>query len=288
MGLGTGFINSTSQADLIPELWSATVNRFYRENSSVRNAATDWSDDFAGGGDTLNIPSLSAIASQTVTEGAALTMTDVTESDVSLVINTHKAVAFQVPKTVAAKVKTVYRMIDKRMEDAGYTAGAELETAITGLFTTFTQAAGSTGTDVDDEAIRLAISTLRANNVSMNNLVFVFHPTVLWTVIQGMDRFSSVDYTSASDTVNAGVVGKLYNIPIIESTFVNDDGTDYINALVGKDAIAYAVADMGSGNAVNVEADYALEYLSTVVVADIFFGVIVNRNLAGVKILSQS
>ncbi|MEA3429824.1 MAG: hypothetical protein U9R08_00975 [Nanoarchaeota archaeon] len=106
------------------------------------------------------------------------------------------------------------------------------------------------------------------------------------------DRFVSGDF-GQDGTKNNGGVGRIYNIDVIESNSVSDDGTDFSGALLHKDAIHFATAalpgafvDANGTPGVRMQSAYQLEYLGELVVSDIKYGVVVNRADAGIEILS--
>ena len=89
--------------------------------------------------------------------------------------------------------------------------------------------------------------------------------------------------------------GMLYGIPVFVTTNVElvDDTNDYYsNALVHRDAIHWASASLPvqSPNTVigkygvRVQSNYIPDYLSTITTADILYGVVENRDAAGVQI----
>jgi hypothetical protein len=93
--------------------------------------------------------------------------------------------------------------------------------------------------------------------------------------------------------------GYLYGIPVYQTTQIaNVSGTTgRINALAHPDAIHWATSPLGAGGSlgqmvgssgIRVQSNYIPEYLSTVTTADILYGVVENRDEAGVRILTQA
>lgn len=72
--------------------------------------------------------------------------------------------------------------------------------------------------------------------------------------------------------------------------------TGRYNALAHKDAIHWATSPLGASSkggmvgamGVRVQSNYIPDYLSTLTTADILYGVIENRDAAGVAILSSA
>jgi hypothetical protein len=73
--------------------------------------------------------------------------------------------------------------------------------------------------------------------------------------------------------------------------------TGRINALAHPDAIHFATSPLGQGGSmgamvgsmgIRVQSNYIPDYLSTVTTADILYGVVENRDVAGVRILTSA
>jgi hypothetical protein len=93
--------------------------------------------------------------------------------------------------------------------------------------------------------------------------------------------------------------GSLYGIPIFVTTQIGSDATPSgarANALAHPDAIHWATSPLGGGGSmaksmvgsqgVRVQSSYKSEYLSTLTTADILYGVVENRDNAGVYVKS--
>ena len=88
----------------------------------------------------------------------------------------------------------------------------------------------------------------------------------------------------------------MYNLRRIYTTIETDEylstintGADYAGFFGNPDAIHFATAALPGAKdsmGVRLQAEYKLEWLGVLVVADILFGVIENRDEAGVQIIS--
>jgi len=296
MALGTDHYTAADVAVFTPEIWGSQVNDFYREDLKIARACTDRSDEVANGGDVLYTPNTTAFATNTKAAGAQVTLQSPTETAVTLNINVHKETSFLLEDTDKAALKRSYVLQERRMKDAGYAVAADLEDALAALFTSFSVTAGATGTDLTDVTIRTAVSKLRQaikGSFKKQDVKFVLSPKQIWEDLMTSDRFVSFDY-GQDGTKDGDAVGRIYNIDVIESTSVTDDGTDYSGALLHKDAIHFATAAL-PGSFINangtpgirMQSDYILEYLGELVVCDIKYGKVMNRADAGIEILSQ-
>ncbi len=80
-------------------------------------------------------------------------------------------------------------------------------------------------------------------------------------------------------------------IPVIGTSRLGTTLGHRNGCLAHKSALAFAVANpsgMGGVNAVRIQSDYLLEYLGDLVVADLMYGVIENRDPSGVWIKASS
>jgi len=293
MALGTGhFTGASGDLDvMIPEVWYGKVNDFFRAELKAAMFFEDWSDGVTEGGDVIHVPNITEMSANDKAVGSEVTLNSTTETKVDLTIDKHKEVSFVIEDAVASKVKKSYKAQRVYMENAGYTAAATLEDAILGLFSGFSNTVGDSSTDLNDSNIRKAIAFLGSNEVPSRDRAFFLHPNVIWNQVMGIDKFTLVQNTGGADPVLQGQVGTLYGIPVIETSRLGTASGSREGALAHKSAIAFATANIASGKTprtVRLQSDYILEYLGTLVVADIMFGVIENRDTSGVYIKASS
>jgi len=276
---------------MIPEIWGNRVNDFFRANLKAANFFENWSADVAGGGDIIHVPVITQMAAVAKAPNTQVVLVDATSSIVDLTINTHYHSAFLIEDVVASKIKTSYRAQSLYAENAGYSVAAVLEDAITALFSGFSQTVGTSAAKLADSDIRAAIAYLDAANVPNENRAFFLHPNVIWGDIQALDRFSLMVNTAAADPILKGATHMLYGYPVYNTTRLTSALGSRNGAFAHKSAIAYATANpagMSGANHVRLQSDYRLEYLGTLVVADLIFGCIENRDNAGVYIRCAS
>lgn len=290
MALGTDQITTTTADVMIPEIWGSRVNNFYRANLKAAGFFEDWSSEVAGGGDVIHIPNITEMTANAKAVNTQVVLSAPTETKVDLTINVHSHVAFLIEDSAASKIKSSYKAQSMYAENAGYTVAAKLEDALIGLFTGFSQTVGDSATTLNDSNIRAAIAYLGAANVPSSDRAFFLHTNVIWNQVQGIDKFTLLINTNGSDPVLKGQVGYLYGIPVIEQSRLGVSLGSRIGALAHKSALAFATGNLTPGQEANIrlQTDYRLEYLGTLVVADIMYGVIENRDTAGVYIKAKS
>lgn len=170
---------------------------------------------------------------------------------------------------------------------------------MTTLFSGFSNTVGASTADLADSDIRAAIANLDSNNIPQEDRAFFMHPDVFWNDIQALDKFSLAINSPVQDPVAKKPMAYLYGIPVYITTQIQyvSGTTGRYNALAHKDAIHWATSPLGASSkspsvvgemGVRVQANYMPDYLSTLTTADILYGVIENRDAAGVAMLSAA
>lgn len=259
---------------------------------------TDRSAELAAGGSVLYTPNLTEMSANAVSVGTAVTLNNTTETKITLTVDQWYEVSFGIPDSVAAQVKQSYSLQERYAKDAGYTIAGKLETAIATLFASFSTVVGASTTNLADSEIRQAIATLESSCVNVYNgdVAFFMHPNVFWKQVQNIDKFSLAINSPVNDPTAKKPAAFLYGIPVYTSAFVQyvASTTGRNNVLAHRDAIHWATSPLGAGGSmansmvgssgVRVQSHYIPEYLTTVTTADILYGVIENRDNAGVLI----
>lgn len=291
MGLGTdGFVKADLDV-MIPEKWSGRINDFYRAGLKAGAFFDDWSEDFVDGGDVTHIPNITEMTAHTKAINAEVTLESPQETKIDLTIDTHYHVAFVIEDAVSAQVAKSYKAQAIYARNGAYTVGATLEDALIALFNAFSQVVGDSSTALNDSNIRKAIAYLDTANVPEGDRAFFLHPNVIWNQVMGIDKFTLIVNTKGADPVLQGQIGMLYGIPVIGTSRLGTTLGHRNGCLSHKEALAFATANpagMGGVNKVRIQADYLLEYLGTLVVCDLFFGVIEVRDTSGVWVKASS
>ncbi len=283
----------------IPEVWGEKVNEFFRAKLVAAPFFTDRSGELANGGDTLYTPNTIEFTANAKTNGVAVSTNSPTDTKQTLSVNNWFESSFAIEDREAAQVQRSYTLMNRYMKNIGYAIAKKLDTAITALFSGFTNAVGSSATNLADSDIRNAIAYLETANVDIDEAAWFMHPNTFWKQVQGIDKFSLAVNSPVNDPTAKRPNGHLYGIPIYVTTQIQSDATPSggrANALAHPDAIHWATSPLGAGGSkapsmvgsmgVRVQANYIPEYLSTVATADILYGVVENRDVAGVYVKS--
>lgn len=284
----------------IPAVWGERINDFFKDYIVLADFFTDRSEEISGGGNVLYTPNMTEMSANSKSNATAVTLNSPTETSVTLTVNQWYEVSFMIEDEEAATVKQSYTLQERYARNAAYTLADTLEEAIAALFSGFSTTVGASTTNVQDSEIRAAIATLETTGVPLytGEVAFIFHPNTFWRQVQALDKFSLAINSPVNDPTDKKPAGYLYGIPVIVSQNVpNVSGsTGRYNLLAHKDAIHFATASLGAGSkggmvgsqGIRVQSNYIPEYLGTLTTADILYGVIENRDNAGVAMLSHA
>lgn len=281
-------------ASFIPAVWGQKVNDFFKSKLVMASFFVNRSDELADGGNIVYTPNVTEMAASAKSNGAAVTLVSPTETKVTLTVDQWYEVSFNIEDKEAAQVKRSYYVQETYAKNAGYSVAKKLEVAIATLFSGFSNVVGTSTTSIVDSDIRKAIGLLEAANVDISEAKFFFDSKVAWNQLMGLDRFVLNVNAPEASTIGKGLMGKLYNIPVVASNNIqytaSTSGRE--NALAHPDAIHWATSPLGlnskggmvGSEGIRVQSNYVPQYLSTLTTADILYGVIENRDAAGVLI----
>ena len=293
---------STTLASFIPEVWGERINDFYQSKLVIAGFFTDRSSELASGGDTLYTPNMTEFAATSKSNATAVTLNYPTETRITLAVDKWYEASFAIEDREAAQVKHSYYIQEKYAQNCGFAVAKKLEVALALLFDNFSTTVGASTTSLADSEIRAAIATLEGANIDTTQDVgFFLHPNVFWKQVQNLDKFSLATNSPVNDPTGKTPKVTLYGIPIYVSTNVQYiSGTvGRANCLANRDALHWATSPLGTGGSlaggsmtgkygVRVQSNYIPEYLSTITTADLLYGVIENRDTAGVTIWTEN
>jgi len=301
MAFPTTSHTSTSLAVNIPLLWGEKINEFFKLKLMIADFFVDRSSELAGGGSTLYTPNLTEMSANAKSNATAVTLNAPTDTKITLTVDQWYEVSFAIEDKEAAQVKHSYYLMERYAKSAGYTMAKKLEVALATLFSGFSTTVGASTTNLADSEIRAAISALESVGIDTStDVAFFMSPAVFWKQVQNLDKFSLAVNSPVNDPTAKTPKATLYGIPVYVSNNIQyvSGTTGRYNALAHKDAIHFATSPLGSGGSlgssmtgkygVRVQSNYIPEYLSTLTTADLLYGVIENRDNAGVAILTAA
>lgn len=297
MPLGTNHQSATSLDVMLPEIWGERINDLMRNKLVLGNFFTNRSAELAGGGDTLHTPNLTEMTANSKGNGSPVSLNNATETDVDLVVNNWFEVSFLIEDKELAQVKQSYYIQEKYASNAAYTVAQKLEVALAELFDNFANTVGGSVTNVLDSDVRKAIGIFEAANNDPADGAFFFDTRVFWNQLQNIDKFSLAINSPVQDPVAKRPQAMLYGYPVWLSNNIQyiSGSTGRANALASKDALHFATASLPSTGkshtgsmGVRVQTNYIPDYLGFLTTADLVYGVIENRDAAGVYFKSNN
>jgi len=305
-----GFVDNTSAATFIPEIWSDEVIAAYQKNLVLANLVKKLSMT-GKKGDTLHIPKPVRGDAHAKAENTAVTVQNATESEVQVTIDQHFEYSRLIEDITETQALSSLRQF--YTGDAGYALAKQVDTSLFELGKQFGNNGGDyigTGsyfidgtngltqydddtvngaTDVfTDEGFRDLIQKLDDADVPMDNRCLVVPPSVR-NAIMGITRYTSSDFVDGR-VVNNGQIGNLYgidvyvssNCPVVEAADDNTASTIDLKGamLFHKDAMVLA-EQLG----VRSQTQYKQDFLATLYTADTLYGTKVLRDDAAFNLV---
>ena len=308
-----GFVDNTSAATFIPEIWSDEIIAAYQKNLVLAPLVKKMSMT-GKKGDTIHVPKPVRGDAHAKAENTAVTVQNASESEVQVSINKHYEYSRLIEDITDVQALSSLRQF--YTEDAGYALAKQVDSDLhalaTGLGTsgtTSTTYANNAGTffndasnglstytvdtvvsaDVfEDDAFRGIIQKLDDQDVPMDNRHFVI-PPVLRNTIMGISRYVSSDFVNNSTVVN-GKIGQLYGIDVYVSTncpTVEAAGDNSASSVDSLGALLFHRDAMVLAEQVGVrsQTQYKQEWLANLFTSDTLYGVAVLRPASGLTLV---
>ena len=309
-----GFVNNTSAATFIPEIWSDEIIAAYKKNLVLANLVKKMSMS-GKKGDTIHVPKpIRGAAHAKVTKTAVTVQAD-TEGEVQIAIDKH----FEYSRLIEdiTDVQALSSLRQFYTEDAGYALATKVDTDLHSLATGLGSAGTSSTTYLNnggtffinngastlttyvadtvvaadiftDGGFRALIQKLDDEDVPMDGRSFIVPPSVRNTIM-GIDRYVSSDFVN-NGKVTGGQIGELYgidiyvstNCPVVETAGNNSASSiDSLGALLlHRDALTFA-EQVG----VRSQTQYKQEFLANLFTSDTLYGTAVLRPEAGLTLV---
>ena len=300
-----GFVDNTSAAVFIPEIWSDEVIAAYEKNLVLANLVKKMSMT-GKKGDTIHIPKPTRGSANAKVENQAVTVQNAVETEVTVTINKHFEYSRLIEDITEAQALASLRQF--YTGDAGYALAKQVDDDLFGLGKSFGDGDGSDWVhsnvyynDASTGTTAYAVDTVAAADVFTDAFFrdmvqkmddqdtpmdgrFLAIPPALRNAIMGIDRYVSSDFVDGRGVVN-GKIGNLYgidiyvtsNCPTIETAAENAAGGAIRGAILGhKDTMV-----MAEQQGVRSQTQYKQEFLGTLYTADRLYGTQVLRPETG-------
>ena len=302
----TAQFSAADVAASTPEIWGDYVLEPNFPKAVLANFFTDLSYLAENGGDTIHVPNIYTnvfTASTQSTEGNGVVDQSPAQVDVTLTIGTHVYVAWLFGDATIKQLAQNLQLNEKYAREAKNVLMRALEDSLAALWSSLsTNVVGDTTTVLSDAEIRDAINALDTLDYDLTETAFFFHPFVFWTQLGGIAKYYS-QYSSNFNFIRQGVFGVmdasrglrgvLYDQPVYITSRIVSGLQTYRNLFAHKEAFGYAIqtpgiGDTGTGSRIRVQADYLLQNLGMLTVADMLYGTAVLREPAAVVVNANS
>lgn len=304
----TAAFSPADVAATTPEIWGDFMLEPKFPKAVLANFFTDLSYLVEEGGDTLHVPNIYTnkfTASTQANEGDGVVDQSPAQVDVTLSINLHYYVAWIFGDATIKQIAFSDKLNKLYAEEAMNVLMVALEDALAALWSSVTtNVIGDTATVLSDAEIRDAINALDSLDLELSETAFFFHPFVFWTQLGGISKYYS-QYSSNFNFIRDGVFGKmdqsrglrgiLYDQPCYVTTRIVSGLQTYRNLFAHNTAFGYVRQTPGIGggegsspSGIRVQADYLLQNLGMLTVADMLIGVAVLRESAACVVNANS
>ena len=289
-GANTGDLDGGQHVDVfIPELWSDGIMRYFEKALVLKPFFDDYSSLVQGRGDVLHIPTIQEVATATKAANDGVDYSVNTETEIQLQIDQHKYAAKLFEDI--AMIQSNEQLFDKYAQSMAYALAKAVDIKIEALLqtlgTTQTLAADNSMSNADVET---ALGTLMSNDIPKDECAFFVNPLIFADLLNSKAFIAAgsgagIGFGADNAAMNQGEVGRLFGIPVFQSSLIPTTASTGIEAayLVHKSAIAVAVQQD-----IRVQSAYSIDYLGTRVVADIIYGAAVttSNHVKGIEFLN--
>lgn len=276
-------VTVTTAANFIPEVWSNDILDIVKANLVLVPRVSNYSADVKSKGDTIHVPTVTEISATAKTAGTDVTATANTESKVDISLDQYFYAAVKIEDIVKTQSQADMKAIYTRA--IGYAITKKMDTTLAALGAAFSQTTGTTNTALTDAVILSSIVYLDNANAPMQDRHFVIKPQAKADIL-ALDKFVLFQNTGAvsgGSRVMNGNLGEIYGVEVAVTTQIQQSASPVTNEnmMFQKDALAIA-----KQSNVRVQAQYKLESLADLLVADAIWGVKEMRDTFGVLVKS--
>lgn len=277
MALGTAHQTVTTGANFVPEIWSQETQVATESNLVAAKRVKRFDTDVRQKGDVIHVPKVSNLAATAKVAETVLAFSGPTEDKVDITINKHFYISFLLEDILDAQ--SAYNTSEEYKGKISYGLAKQVDSDVLGLYTSITQTVGTAATPPGDPQYLRAIQYLDDADAPMEDRSLIMSPSLKATLL-GIDKFVDQDFVGDRPVVN-GIFGQRYGVSLFVSTNVPLSSGNPINQMFHKEAYALAMQ-----RDLKVESQRILEYLGTLTVGQVLYGVAAYRTAFGVQFLS--
>ena len=267
------FLDKTTGANFIPELWAEPIYKFYKETNRLANSVDDYSALVSNAGDTVHIPKIALKAPVAKVKSTIVDFsTAATAGKVDLTIDKH----YVVPELFEdfALVQSSSDLMSKYTRMMGESIARQVESDMWVELDGFqTRVDCSADNTMNADTLESVIATLYQIDIDPNDCSMVVNNLLMGDIMNpssGVAQyFIRRDASGEGQGLRSGAVGLIYGMNVFHSAAIPTTGTDdlAVGAVYPTDACVFAAQQD-----VRVQAEYDIAYLGTKVTADIIYG----------------
>lgn len=286
MALGSNHLTqtvATGNSQFVPEIWSKEVQEAFKNNLVMANLTMRLDSMVKSFGDVIRIPKIpNRAAAGDKSAETEITPTLTTTTAFALTINKHKYSADMIEDF--AKVQSIVDLRKVYVNAQAYSLAQVVDDDIMAERTNLTTTPVANGTGVTAAKLQEAVRKLDAGNVPLENRYLILDAFGREDIhgIADFTRYDALGEAAANNPIRRGFKGSIYGVDVYFSNNVKlNAATTTIREGVMFHEEAFALA-MQLGP--RVQAEYMTNWLSTLLVSDIIYGVATYRTDAGVII----
>ena len=267
------FLDKTTGADFIPELWAEPIYKFYKETNKLAGSVDDYSALVKGAGDTVHIPKIALKAPVAKVKSTIVDFsTAATAGKVDLTIDKH----YVVPELFEdfALIQSSADLMGKYTKMMGESIARQVESDMWVELDGFqTRVDCNADNECNAATLESVLANLYSIDIDPNDCSFVVNNLILADIMNPSGGISQYfirhDATGNGAGLRTGAVGLMYGMNVFHSAAIPTTGTDdlAVGAVYPTDACVFAAQQD-----VRVQAQYDIAYLGTKVTADIIYG----------------
>lgn len=284
-------ITKTEASAFIPQIWAASALGYLKANTVMMNLVNrEFSNVFARGGDTLNIPVRGSLVVNTKTANTAVSLQTPSATSVQVTM-VHKEVSMLVEDIVTAQANQ--DVMAGYIQDAMAKIGEQVDSDLLGLYSGFTITPIDATTSFDVTAITAARKALNVVKAPLQDRQIVWGPDAEARILN-LQQFTNSQWDPNNQTaLERATLGPRYGFMHYMSQLVPSVTGESKNLAFHKNAMVLITANLPDipagrgvesttmvedGIAIRVQYGYNMTYLGTQVTLDILYGVAKLRN----------
>lgn len=238
IGYGTGLGSPSSEGVFAPNVWSKRVIVALQNNLVFGEAVDRRYESDAKVGKSVRVASISNLNARTKSENTPITYETNSETVTAIDLTSWIYAAFGIES-----IAELQNHVDVRkyyQAKLGYALSKKIDDDVAGLVTGLSQSVGTLGTVLTDDDYLEAVRLLDSVNVPRDSRVVIVSPSEHINLLKS-ERWTNRDYVDWG-TVSKGKVPKLYEMPLLVTTNVNQPSTNQAACvMMHKEAFALVV-----------------------------------------------